>query len=302
MTHPIHGTRRNPSRQHPVLDIDFWERRFPLGDARREGNSLETPGDLAMVEQARRLASTMGDLGPSVPADIFTWSFGGNSERPWLTRIGGIPWREQGKHWPVDSDGIPLHFLGQICFVDSRDILPCDLPGDVALIFGRWEEGWCFPDEHEALEWSSLKLKEPESSPPGWTCRLPFCYAGVVHRTVQYTDEGIAEDPFKRAGWKKGGWGVHSVQGTCISSYADLPQGWPFAEGDGNRLIATLSSFYFRGQWPLCDVPQTLKRARDNGEEYESTSVALDFGIGDAGAIWIYCTADGEFRIESACG
>ncbi|HZW07674.1 MAG TPA: hypothetical protein VFF65_11180, partial [Phycisphaerales bacterium] len=265
----IHGTRPDPKRQHPVLDLAHWEGEFPLGAERRDGGWIDTPGKLARREQSLRLAASKGTLGPSVPSDIFVWADTALHDKPWLTRIGGTPWREKGKPWPKGNGGIPLVFLGQICFADSQDMLPCKLPGDVALIFGSAAKGWISLVNGSALEWSSLKLKTPEDGLGGvpWNGELPYAYQGVIHRTVQHTDGDAAEKAFVAAGWKDGGSGIQSVQATSIGTYADLPQGWPFEKGDGCTLIATLSSFYFGGKWPLCDVPRGPQRVSADGAE-----------------------------------
>lgn len=301
----IHGTRSSRRHQHPVFDLRYWEGLYPLKPTDRgEGGWIDGPIELAKREQAIRLAKTKGRLGPSVPADVFVWADQTLDDKPWLTRLGGVPWREAGKRWPCDEHGVPLIFLGQICFADSRDILPCELPGDVALIFGKASRGWIGLPPRGHLEWSPLTLKTPASmSSIPWSGELPFSYQGVRHRTVQYTDHEIAEKAFKAVGYTEGGWNVHSVQATSIGTYASLPQGWPFEEGDGNTLIATLSSFYFRGDWPLCDIPQCLQRVDADGTRSSLwTDSARDFGVGDAGCIWIYRDKRGRFLLDDACG
>ena len=136
-----------------------------------------------------------------------------------------------------------------------------------------------------------------------WTGELPFVYHGVLHRTLQYFEHTKAEVPFKELGYANGGFGVYSVQATSIGPYAHLPQGWPFSGDDGHKLIATLSSFYFRGKWPLCDVPRGLQIVDGDGSVREmGFGGGRDFGIGDAGAIWIYRDDEGEFRLDGACG
>lgn len=305
----IHGTRDDPNKQHPVLDIAHWETEFPLGDNRGEGGGVDDPGGVARTEQARRLALSKGDLGPSVPADVFVWSDDVDRRKPWLTRIGGRPWREKGKPWPRDAQGQPLTFLGQICFVDSRDVLPpapFQLPGDVALIFGTNDNGWVGLVDGAALEWSSLTLKQSDehgSDAPRHGL-LPYEYQGVIHRTVQYTDWRSAEKAFEAAGFKKGGFNVRAIQATSIGAYASLPQGWPFEKPEDGTLVATLSSFYCRGKWPLVDLPHAPISVDGQGRELRfwwHNDSALNFSVGDAGCIWIYRDHRGEFKLDDAC-
>lgn len=303
MSSPTHGTVHLPDRHHPVFDIRHWETLFPLAaNDRREGGWICSPSALAKREQAFRLAKAHGNLGPTVPSDVFVWSCGGLSKKPWLTRIGGKPWREKKRPWPRDEEGIPLVFLGQICFTDSKDILPCELPGDVALLFGTFHNGWVSLEEGSALEWSSIELTDPyDGFGASWTSRLPYELHGVVHRTEQCVDREFAEPTFESLGFKDGGWGVQSVQATSITRYANLPQGWPL--DDDELLIGVLSTFYFGGSWPLCDVPESPKSILADGRSFGAgRELCPRFGIGDAGCIWIYRDSDGEFRLGDACG
>lgn len=301
-----HGTIEDPSRKHPVFDLRQWEGEFPLGEKPSPSHQIDSPGELATREQALRLARTRGELGNAIPTDVFVWADWCPDAKPWLTRIGGIPWREKGKPWPLDDNGIPLVFLAQICFVDSADILPCKLPGDVALIFGSNHRGSISLVDGASLEWSTIDLAKPEDGMGGslpWNGELPYEYHGVLHRTMQYPDESAAFPVFKTLGWEEEYNDLIELQGTCIARHASLPQGWPFQPGDGNTLIATLGSFYFKGRWPLCDVPAAPKRVSGNGREHELwNNNALQFAIGDVGCIWIYRDAHGNFKLDEAGG
>lgn len=301
MTNParVHGTRLDPSRQHPVFDLPYWEQKCPLGDDRRATKRPTSPPGLAFAEQARRLAASNGDLGTSVPADFFVWAVGEPS-KPWLTCLGGSPWREADKPWPRDADGIPLAFLGQICFVDSLDVLPEPPPKPVALFFGTYQQGWATVDQHAGVEWSPLRLRRPHDRYRApWTAELPFTYQGVIHRSVQYTDREDA--PFKAAGFQNGGFELAAIQTTSIGQYSALPQGWPWMPDEPETLVCTLGSICMRGSWPLCDVPRGLSVARADGSEFEQTVPGMDFGIGDAGVCYIYRDADGDCLWHGEC-
>lgn len=299
----IYGTKDVPGRMHPVLDISRWEREFPLKDDDRPYfYCIDSTEELAHREQAIRRAQAQGDLGPSVPADVFVWADTELRDSPWLTRIGGRPWRPKGRPWPKDDHGVPLAFLGQICFVDSADTLSCELPGDVALIFGTNHTGWISLSEGSALEWSPLKIETPQDlSGIPWTGQLPHQYQGVLHRTVQYTDWKVAAPVFESLGYEEGGNSLHSIQATSIGSYADLPQGWPLENGES--LIATLSSFYPGGNGALCDVRSWGFEALDGeGRPTRMSNRLQEFGIGDVGCIWIYRDKFGEFKLDGGCG
>ncbi len=303
MSSRIHGTKDVPERSHPVLDIRHWETQFPFLEEHRRSHSCSYPRGLALREQAIQEVKGKGDLGPSVASDVFVWALTDLPKQPWLTRIGGDPWRPAGKPWPRDKGGIPLVFLGQICFADSADLLPFKLPGEVALIFGRFWRGAVSLSEGSALEWSPLKLEDPFPRFGGpWTGYLPFEYQGVIHRTTQYSNWETADPVFKAAGFTRGSSGIASVQASSISTYADLPQGWPFEDGDGHSLVATLDSFYFHfaPQWPLCDVPAGVMRVNSIGQETIQSSSSGDFGVGDAGCMYIYRDSDGQFHLADA--
>jgi len=179
--------------------------------------------------------------------------------------------------------------------------LPCELPGDVALIFGIKQSNCIWSS---ALEWSPIEIETPvDYGGIPWTGEMPIAYQGVIHRTEQFTDAEIAEPVFESLGYKNGGWNLQSIQATSIGAFANLPQGWPFDEDEGCTLIATLSSFYFGRKWPLCDVPAGLNYASADGRILDMCGdTARDFSIGDAGCIWIYRDSSGEFHLDEACG
>jgi Domain of unknown function (DUF1963) len=297
----IHGTKSEPDKHHPVLDIAHWEGEFPLERDSRFDVMVSSPADVAYMEQLRRAARLKGDLGPSVPSDVFVWSESATPNKPWLTQLGGSPWREKGKPWPKDDEGRPLLFIGQICFVDSMDLVPFELPGEIALIFGT-NRGGCVSTNGGVLEWSDRDIKPKVGSSAPWDAVLPVEYHGVRHRTVQYTKRDQTERAFKAAGIE--GRIAADLMATSIGSHSWLPQGWPFKEGDGRSLVATMGSLYLTGRWPLCDVPCALQRidAEAQGTSRDSQlNSALDVGFGDAGCIWITRERDGTFSLDWTC-
>lgn len=297
----IHGTRSVKDVQHPVFNLNYWKRLCPLGDNRRSAGDVYSPAKLAYIEQARSLAKPRGE---AVPVDVFVWASGHDHDRPWLTRLGGYPWRAADAPWPRDKDGVPLCFLGQVCFVDSMDVVAGRLPGDVVLLFGRYSGGWVY-DDPVVVEWSPLRIKKPadiDSTP--WNAMLPLALQGVRHRTVQYTDHKKYEGAFHRAGFEHGGWNIASIQATSIGTYCSLPQVWPFHEEDRESLVCTLSSFYCWGEWPLCDMPSAPKTVDVDGTPDLDFSITkpFEFGIGDAGAMWVYRDGKSGFKCDGACG
>ena len=168
---------------HPLLDFDKWANIFPIesfektegprrynstepGDPldlwKMRGTMITSPSHLCQIELVRKRYAKEHDLGEPVPVDIFLWSTG-PADRPYLTKLGGVPHREASKKWPKDSNNNPYTFVGQFCFVDSKDIVSDCLPGDVMLIFFK-EAGSIYDRAGIHVEWSSLELESPTSA------------------------------------------------------------------------------------------------------------------------------------------
>ena len=181
---------------HEVVDIERWIELYPLetfeneeterapicppeandeqkrawqylyGDSqcleKAEGQIIVSPADLAMIEQVRQRASQTHSLGKAVPTDIFLLGVG-EPEAPCLTKVGGIPYRPADKPWPRANDGTPLSFFLQFCFLDSKDLVPSNLPGDVMLLFVRNWDSLTKPAETDSyrIEWSRIPLHNP---------------------------------------------------------------------------------------------------------------------------------------------
>jgi Domain of unknown function (DUF1963) len=135
---------------HDRLDIDHWKSVFSLARlreaARQQGKRMEMPGDtvtgpyeIAVLEQLRESSyANLPDI-ERVPTDVFIWSRGEPPHRE-VTKVGGLPYREAGKPWPMAPSGTPMNFVAQFCFADSCDIVPNALPGDILLFFAEGDE------------------------------------------------------------------------------------------------------------------------------------------------------------------
>lgn len=305
--------RRKP-RFHPVFDIEDWILRFPLSTFERadgprhysnpdpdepivdlwkaRGADIDGPLDLVCMEQVRRTAAADHKLGPSVPVDVFAWSIQSCSryaddKHPALTRLGGTPWRPASKKWPTGASGAPLAFIGQLSFADSTDLFDFELPGQVLLIFAKYDLGDLLDWDGLHLEWSPREIKKPLAGadcPLG--CLLPFRLDGSIHRTANYPDamqvfRGLGHDcPYY----------IHELQGTTIGTRASIPQGWPFDEGDGNTLIAVLNGVTPKARWPFLNR-ETLDLPFPE---------PFQLAIADGGCLFVYRTRKGkyEWRIE----
>lgn len=261
---------------HPRLDVEQWIGRLPpppgprrwwqfARGERRPPSIVHGPLDLAEVESWRR---THPPTGKTTPADWFVWSTK-PAQHPFLTRFGGVPHREASEPWPRDARGRPLLFVGQICFMDSKDIVDPAVPGDVLLVFARLDdEGDYFGWEDYHVEWSASALREPlqPNGVPEQPVRVPRLN-GVIHRT--YED------------WS------NPKQGTKIGATTLVIQG----SGDESILCA-LSFFSPRWEWP------TLEHERlDRGE----AAAIGEFELGDAGCIYVRHYDDGSLEAMSDC-
>lgn len=283
---------------HDTFDLDLWTRHFPLDAAERpKGTWISSPSELAIIEQIRAKAAQTRDLGPATPADVFVWSIQHTETPAPLTQLGGTPWRSAAKPWPHGNKGQPLHFIGQISFVDSRDIVPFDLPGDVVQLFASFDEHHVLDWEGLALEWSTTELSnpiKPLDCPLG--CRLPISLRAVVHRTSQYPQAGAMLDDL---GWRNSDQ-IAMLQATSISTHASLPQGWPFEEGDGSTLLCVWSTLSPTVAWPFvnCDKGPEIIHPKGNRARLD----VFDVGIADAGCIYVYRNAAGDFQWEMVGG
>ncbi|MFG0291774.1 MAG: DUF1963 domain-containing protein [Phycisphaerales bacterium JB050] len=320
---PCHGSIIDPNRHHPVLDIERWIQLanreneklefIPRGDGKCtiESNRVMPghccPISLADVEYDRRKDLSEVDMGPSVPMDYFVWFDEPHAMTPqWLTRYGGQPWMELEREWPRDEEGIPLHFIAQICFADSKDLFDFELPGEIALIFGRWRGGYA--GANHTLLWSNIEL---DGTPPNTTSRneweLPFRYSGVIHRSRSYlwseeTVDAIDEEHDDMVEWIEEE-GLHRGVGTSIGTCPSLPQGdLHLEEDDPPTVIATLESFMFRGDWPLCNIRNETSKVHQDGSRGSLFDPrAMEYCILDMGCAVIFRGSDGSYYIENQC-
>jgi hypothetical protein len=200
-------TSGSTALSHPRVDFEHWAKRFPIetfhktsGIRRYDttdpdnpldlwkpcGVAITSPAHLCNVELVRKEYARTRDLGRSVPVDMFVWSVA-PPEKPYLTKLGGVPHRESNRPWP-QREGKPYTFVGQFCFADSRDIVSPQLPDDVMLIFFG-NASSIYDRETVHIEWSALKLESPLTAEqcPAPSFTVPRL-SGHIHRTSEYPD------------------------------------------------------------------------------------------------------------------
>jgi Domain of unknown function (DUF1963) len=152
---------------HEQFDLELWKSRFPLQKHIKDdkfgrwrntrADYVTSPGELALELQIRDV--TQAKRGPFKKAFTDVFVFGkGEPKKLYLTKIGGKPYLSEDVAWPEHEDGMPLSFVAQFCFSDSKDLLG-KLPGDVLLIFGSTVD-------EENLEWEG---DNPDSLTFIWT-------------------------------------------------------------------------------------------------------------------------------------
>lgn len=204
---PSPQTSMDSSTLHPKVDFDYWAKTFPIETFERtsgprkfgstqngdpldlwkpHGEIITSPAHLCNIELVRKQYANSVDLGRSVPVDIFLWSIA-PTEKPFLTKLGGVPHRESAKSWPTD-DSKPYTFVAQFCFADSRDIISDKIPGDVLLIFFKDADSIYDPDSIH-VEWSSIDLDSPITADqcPAPSFTVPQL-SGHIYRTNEYPD------------------------------------------------------------------------------------------------------------------
>jgi len=289
---------------HKRLDIERWIQLFSVPRMREAGEKPEAciisgPYDIAVLEQLRAAAYGTEPAMERVPTDVFVWSRG-EAENRAVTKIGGLPYREADKPWPVAPSGAPLTFVAQICFADSRDITPA-LPGDILLIFAEGKEwrpysgevdynfAWGDGDERDSavhLEWVNLgdtSLNIVDEVPrTGW--QIMTCYA-AIHRTWDYpTADGFAypnvADHIPTA------FEATKIGGTCpwldeLEDAGEVPVG---------EYLCSLSSISpeIHKPFPFLSVPDPIS--------WEEWSHSHPLMIGDVGLMNFFVNTYGDLR------
>ena len=194
---------------HDVFDIDYWIKVFPLDALRTsvigksksmqpKASDITSPRHIAINEQLRSEAISEKDEIKRVATDVFVYNHGEPANRA-VTKIGGVPYRSAQKSWVSNSSKEPLTFVGQLCFVDSKDIIDA-LPGDILLIFADADKnGYDWGDSSRLplyFEWISLNEKDliMADKVPLTEWKINPCF-GSVFRTFDYPDLGAFDYP-----------------------------------------------------------------------------------------------------------
>jgi hypothetical protein len=289
---------------HPTFDVDLWRTRLLTNFGEKIDESqiyerlrwpMDSPIAILVWEYFRNKALASGlKLGRKIPVDQFTFGRGEPPERH-LTKLHGLPYRPRTLPWPTDKDGIPLTFLAQYSFVDSRDHMK-ELPGDVLLIFIRNPESWL------VFEWHRLGIEDLVMETPAPRMRFPICY-GVRHRTWDFPNESVSMPAFQSLiDTKKISTNAHSLEQSirAMAVFSRMKIGgspyW-FDPSDISRKYRSRRRFLcgFNGltvvsdsPYPFVNQPQPTERGRGLFREDQILfydGLVLNFFLNDDGSI-----------------
>lgn len=130
------------------------------------------------------------------PCDVYCLALG-EPEQPWMTKIGGRPFLNELREWPLRSDGVHYTFLVQFDFEVSGDLL-LNLPGEVLLVFSK-DAALAYGDSDElAFVWKNRRgssFAEPrESASLGKS--VDCCVYGIACRTFDFQSQEKARTSF----------------------------------------------------------------------------------------------------------
>lgn len=271
-----------------------WGGPEPKPEWRPKGRIVTSPIDLWELEEARDDLGRQ-NLGSGVPVHLVLWSVL-PPRRPYLTRIGGVPWRPADRPWPKNRRGDPCTFVAQFCFADSRHLVSPRIKDDVLLVFFEDWDSWS--GENVRLEWSPLAIAQPflEQDVPSQELPVPR-YSGVLYDTCDYPN---AEEP-------RNVFMVARSQATKIGRTSFFPQHHPTRRGE--ELLCTLSSVYpvssnwpakrLTERWPLLDLEHfQTPNPPDDIDGFSSEMLML----GDAGTQHYWINGKGRVRVDGSCG
>jgi len=291
-------TRTKTAAVNYKFNIDEWLPRFPLRPRQNAyaGEIITGPGHVCNNEHLRSELYDQFEWGRAVPVDVFVMA-DGEPEDPRVTKIGGLPLRSAELAWPTNEGGLPMTFIAQINFVDSRDITG-DLPGDLLLVFSALEGA--FGDFY--FEWQDLNATELISADdlPEQSLRFDPCY-GQAFRTMSYPDAKRIIDPKGQKRPLCRGlevWGsdyLTRYQATQIGAAPYLIQ-----DGDDEvpgRMLCTISSVHrdWQSVYPLVNHAEPLTA------EEKWINSGRHLMIGDVGCIYISIDDDGNLQSRGSC-
>lgn len=161
-----------------VFETEKWEGQFglkPVNGAEFWGVPVCGPADLfnnwLLLEALVPRGRDERRLNRGTPMDVFVLAEGEPECRA-VTKIGGLPYRPAEAKWPITESGRPMALIAQFNFLDSKDIVGSQLPGDLLLVFGDDE----FGIEALHFEWQNVGIANVVESIPDSCMRILPCH------------------------------------------------------------------------------------------------------------------------------
>lgn len=315
-------TKNLPEKEHEVLDYAKCVEIYKPLRRKIRGEIVNSPFHVFSVETLRTAFDFEKENWSSQAVDLFVWSKG-EPQKPYLTKLGGLPFLPEDRPWPLDrsgkkgNPGKPCVFIGQISFVDSKDIFPVNLPGDVLLIFSdedycdddpRYGKTWapCYQDVFfewvnvpGTVPWSAEAIQERE-----YRSFVTPLY-GVIHRSHDYleTENSLAdiddlEKKIKKEFRSKPdrSYLIPAFSGTKIGGFPHYIQSGPdmgHSYWDGATYIGQLTSVQFEtgSPFPWCN----WDASQDDIEEFDPLM------MGDIGDLYLFLNPQGEVIWKHEC-
>jgi hypothetical protein len=278
-----------------------WGGPQPPAEWHPSGQIITSPIDLWEVEEARDDVGR-DTMGEPVPVHMFLWSVLPPT-KPYLTKLGGVPWRPADRAWPRDPRGKPYTFVAQFCFADSRNLVSSQLPDDVLLVF--FESWYGGSGKGVVLEWSNLAIDKPLQGIDVPAQELPTPnYSGVIYATDEYPN-GMKR-AYEALGMRGSVYLVADTQSTKIGRSTFFIQNDPRQPGE--ELLCTLSSVYpadshwkakrATARWPLLDLERYHTPAAPPSINGWSTET-MEFA--GTGAQYFLIDGEGRLRVAADC-
>ncbi len=283
---------KKPGKQHPVLNFEICESVYK--NIKDKRSHVASPCDIYSVETDRKRLGFNNHR--SLFSDVFIWGEG-ESEKPYLTKVGGVPYLPKATTWPQDTAGKPYVFVAQISFVDSKDVASVPVPGDVLLIFVK-HDGWsgkyldCFEPDDLCFKWirvTDQPIWDRQSMKKNGVRSVEISFFGVIHRTQDYvqTPEIISLIEASSSYWQ---WSMHGTKiGGVPNFIQNGPKNYQVDKQTWNdaAYIGEFASLWFECNtpFPWCNRKEAIRY---------STQQKKSLMIGDVGSIYLFLKPDGS--------
>ena len=245
------------------------------------GEIVVGPEQIALVEQLREEANIPPQI-ERITTDIFVFARGEPSARE-ITKIGGLPYWPSDRPWPQSAAEVPMTYIAQVCFADSRDLVG-DLPGDILLIFGEQEGIWEEDPSAIRFEWMSIDQPDliSQDDVPSSSWDIVPCY-GQLFRTHDSPGSETHLQAYERSG------NLAVLEGTKIGGVPRWIQGDSQLPG---RFLCSIGSIAVGGNrsFPFVNVSEPPGWRTDDYVMW-----------GDMGSFYIFITGNAELRWTIQC-